>query len=92
MDKLPKLQPCPKCGKSPEWYSTWADPDRITFAICLACECKQRRKDVLTGKAVGYLGNLYLDHITNDLKSEWDAYCSTVNKESKFFMPKGEKK
>lgn len=82
MDKLPKLQPCPKCGKEPEWYSAWEDSDRIAITIWLACECKQIRRCVLTGKAVGYLGHLYLDHITNNMKSGWDEYCSTVNKES----------
>ena len=82
MDKLPKLQRCPQCGKEPDWYSAWADADYTSMGLWLACDCKQIQSIAQTSLCMGYIGKLYVERTVNRMSEEWNKYCESKRKET----------
>lgn len=87
MDKLPKLQRCPKCGREPGWFTGYSSREGY-ISLWVYCDCNHEKLDL---RLDAFGNKKAAEHAMALLTIEWDAYCSIANKETQFFMPKGEK-
>lgn len=67
---LPKMKPCSKCGKEPEWYTSWdGDPYVVAkVAVWLHCECDFIKRSLPLAEA---LDESKVHDTMRDIADEW---------------------
>ena len=83
MAELMRLQPCPLCGKEPEWYSAWADNSIATVSLWLCCNCRQIETKKAVKKLVGVKGDFIIKREMQKMAAEWDSYCEKAKSAGK---------
>lgn len=74
--KLPKLRPCPYCGKEPEFYNGWYDTTRAIAGLTVFCKCDRlyitpypySLDDVVNDEAL-------VDRAIKDVEKRWNDFC-----------------
>lgn len=65
---LPKIKPCSKCGKEPQWFTGWdGDPQVVAkVAVWLHCECRFIKRSLPLAEAM-------------DESKAYDTVCDIAN-------------
>ena len=82
MAELPKLKPCNRCNKVPEWFLGWNDIEKDTAVLCLTCDCIESERIRVTIPSVAFyfsedgqdVGEHYVRQMIKMMEKKWDEF------------------